>query len=170
MTRVPKSPNERPRLRVVDNLNEKDLSTSAFFDAVVVAAAGLVGVPMSAVTIVGSDVVAVVASCGMLPGDTLRGDSLCAHTILGEEPFVVSDTRKDPRFWANPCVVGPPYVRFYAGFPLVVALQAIGALCVMDDRPRQLSAGQLARLTVLAAGAAARLALASTSELGDSER
>lgn len=64
--------------------------------------------------------------------------SFCAYTIAAEKPrpFVVLDATKDERFANNPLVTGEPNIRFYAGIPLIVDNQKLGALCVIDDKPR----------------------------------
>ena len=45
------------------------------------------------------------------------------------------------RFAGNPYVTGPPYLRFYAGAPLIDSNgYRIGALCVWDMEPREFDA------------------------------
>ncbi len=56
---------------------------------------------------------------------------------------MVRDAKKDRRFANNILVTGEPYIRFYAGFPLVNQEGlAMGTLCAMDRKPRELSARQ----------------------------
>lgn len=70
--------------------------------------------------------------------ETPREHAFCAHTIQAPGPLVVLDAQKDPRFADNPFVTGDPHVRFYAGAPIVLKNgAAIGALCVVDERPRE---------------------------------
>lgn len=72
--------------------------------------------------------------------------------MLGRDIMVVPDATHDPRFADNALVVGSPGIRFYAGAPLVTASGAmLGALCVIDHRPRAgLTPLQAQGLTALA--------------------
>ena len=67
-----------------------------------------------------------------------REISFCAHALKKEDIFIIEDATKDPRFIDNPYVVGPPYVRFYAGVALHDDLtnQPIGVFCIKDNKPR----------------------------------
>jgi GAF domain-containing protein len=66
--------------------------------------------------------------------------------------LVVPDVLRDPRFADNPYVTDGPHIRFYAGQPLKAADGSrVGTLCIIDRRPRDLSAAELAPLRDLAA-------------------
>ncbi|KAL9108065.1 MAG: hypothetical protein Q9187_008346, partial [Circinaria calcarea] len=53
------------------------------------------------------------------------------------EFFIVPDLSKDERFSSIFYVAGPPYWRFYVGTPLTTSRGInIGALCLLDDKPR----------------------------------
>ena len=86
--------------------------------------------------------------------------SCCVHTMHGGSPMEVPDVTRDPRFADNPFVSGPPYIRFYAGYPLISPEGApLGALCVIDPEPRPagLTALQREGLEVLAQAVMRRL-------------
>lgn len=133
-------------------------------EPVVQLAARAFGMPVAAVNMIGSDHVFFAASHGIEPGgdvDMGREVSFCAHAITQDEVMVVPDATADERFHDNPLVTGPTGVRFYAGVPLRSPLgHALGALCVIDNRPRHdFSDADRAHLRELARMAADRLEL-----------
>jgi GAF domain-containing protein len=81
-----------------------------------------------------------------------REFAFCEHAIRRPgEVMVVSDAALDARFSSTPQVAGAPNIRFYAGAPLVTASgHALGTICVLDLRPRQLDATQIETLQFLA--------------------
>jgi len=80
-----------------------------------------------------------------------RDISFCTQTIQTDEPLIVSDALQDPRFCDGPLVNGPEGVRSYIGVPLRTSTgHRIGALCVNDFIPREVTRDQLDRLQDLA--------------------
>lgn len=70
---------------------------------------------------------------------TTREIAICNYTVLSNEVFIVPDLAKDSRFSQNPLVTGSPYLRFYAGAPIILhennKSYRLGSLCVMDMKP-----------------------------------
>ena len=93
--------------------------------------------PVALVSIVGEDEQLFKGRRGIDICSSPRGDAFCNHAI--ETPsrlFEVTDTLKDSRFATNPMVLGEPYIRYYAGQPIVVDGHALGTLCVIDRKTR----------------------------------
>ena len=146
--------NEASRLARIDELNILDTLPEREYEDLVALAAEICQTPVAQITLVAGDRQWYKAEYGFkVPGgETSREDAFCAHTIMDpDRPLVVPDLRRDPRFSNNRFVAGEPNVVFYAGFPLrSVEGYALGTLCVLDQKPRQLSAEQqltLARLS-----------------------
>jgi hypothetical protein len=69
---------------------------------------------------------------------------------MSGELFIVEDATRDDRFTDNPLVKGAPSICFYAGTPLMNEEGfALGSLCVIDQKPRVLSAEQKEALAAL---------------------
>jgi diguanylate cyclase (GGDEF)-like protein len=121
------------------------------FDRITRMAAKLLRVRTALISLVGSDTQWFKSRCGFDAQTTSREVSFCGHAILTDQPMVVEDAAKDPRFADNPLVVGAPHVRFYAGVQLYSVERAkLGTLCILDSEPRELGAAELAELHDLA--------------------
>ncbi|MBA2622930.1 MAG: GAF domain-containing protein, partial [Chthoniobacterales bacterium] len=70
---------------------------------------------------------------------TSRAASVCGHVVASDQPLTVEDIARDRRF-ANNALLKERGVRFYAGVPLRVNHRAIGSLCLLDIKPRRLTA------------------------------
>tara|TARA_R110000868_G_scaffold175663_1_gene412816 strand:+ start:855 stop:1442 length:588 start_codon:yes stop_codon:yes gene_type:complete len=122
------------------------------YEDVVKLAAAICGAPISLISVIGRDTQTFKASSGLLIASTPRSDSFCAHTLnmrLPTDYLVVQDALLDPRFVNNALVKGSPFIRFYCGFPLRNNGVNIGAVCVIDTKPRTLTDAQLGALSIL---------------------
>jgi two-component system, sensor histidine kinase len=94
------------------------------------------------------------ACLGLGVSETPREFAFCHYALFSEEPLIVEDAQKDARFVENPLVVGEPYIRFYAGAPLIMPSgRILGTFCIIDEKPRSLSAIEIGRLRQFAAAA-----------------
>ena len=142
--------NEAQRLEALDSYGILDTEAEKPFDDLVRLAAQLCGVPIGVVSLVDGDRQWFKAVQGLPVRETPRDLAFCAHAILAPDTFVVEDAQRDDRFDENPLVLGEPYIRFYAGAPLVVEEGfPLGTLCLIDRRPRRLSERQLGALGIL---------------------
>ncbi len=154
----PIPPDEHRRMQAVLKLNILDTPPDPSFDSLVRLAAELFGTKISLVSIIDADRQWFRAAVGVDRSETPRELAFCAHTVLGQEVFVVEDVASDQRFASHPWVTGEPHIRFYAGVPLMIEPGlAAGTLCVIDDKPRRLSQHALQTLVRLAEIATALL-------------
>lgn len=80
-----------------------------------------------------------------------RAEAICNYTICGDEPFIVSDTRADQRFASLEAVVSDPMIRSYAGYPIIGTSGVhLGAICLLDTKPRRVSVPDLTNLRSIA--------------------
>ena len=106
----------------------------------------------AALTLITEDELITKSLIGTLEGAMPREQTFCDQTIRFDRTLVVPDTHADPRFKDNPYVIGPPFIRFYAGHPILGPGDArIGALCIIDDNPRTFSTDDKHKLRTLAA-------------------
>lgn len=144
--------NEEKRLAALSLLNILDTPAEERFDRLTRLACKMLNTPAALVSLVADDRQWFKSSAG-LEGveETPRDISFCGHTILQDGVFIVNDTLKDERFVDNPLVVHAPNIRFYAAFPLyAVTGERLGAFCVVDQQPRDLSSDEIETLEDLA--------------------
>lgn len=121
------------------------------FDEIVSLAARLCDVPVALVSFVAEDRQWFKARVGLDVAETPISQSICAHAMWNDGIFEVEDLLLDARTRDNTLVTQEPFFRFYAGAPLTDAAgYPLGALCVLDHRPRRLDDTQRDALLLLA--------------------
>ncbi|WP_327004040.1 GAF domain-containing sensor histidine kinase [Dactylosporangium sp. NBC_01737] len=163
---------EDARLAALHSYGVLDGPRPAALDELTRLASSIFDTPMSAVSLVDRDRQWFAGTTGLADAETPLDVSFCARTITDRRQLVVPDARTDPHFHSYRNVTGDPHIRFYAGSPLVDEDgHALGALCVIDDRPGDLGPRQREALDTLAAQAVGHLSLLRNrillTELGD---
>lgn len=143
---------EQDRLAAVHALGILDTAPDPRFDSITQKVIQRFTVPIATISII-DEKREWYKSCqgvGAHQGD--RSVSFCGHALFSEVILVVEDALADPRFADNPTVIGPPYIRFYAGAVLREAgsKQPVGVLCMKDVQPRRLNAEEISDFLVLA--------------------
>lgn len=141
---------DKERLAALRELLILDTPPEERFDRIVKFASQEFNVPIALISLIDENRQWFKARVGLDACETGRDVSFCGHAILQPDIFVVADARADPRFADNPLVANPPHVIFYAGAPLALASGfVIGTLCLIDHKPRDLDATELAILASL---------------------
>lgn len=143
---------ERERLEALRRYEILDTAPEQSFDRLVAIASHICGTPIALMTLVDERRQWFKARMGIDIAESPRSIAFCAHAIQSDDVMVVENMLEDARFADTPLVSGAPDVRFYAGAPLLTQDgHRLGTICVLDRKPRSLSAEQRARLADLAA-------------------
>jgi GAF domain-containing protein len=143
--------NEAARLETLRQYQILDTDSEDSFDDLARLASYVCDTPTAVISLIDGSRQWFKARVGVRARETGRDISFCAHAILGERCFIVEDALADERFADNPLVTGEPFIRFYAGMPLISPEGfAIGTLCVMDRKSRTLTKEQIRGLEMLA--------------------
>jgi PAS domain S-box-containing protein len=143
--------NESERLLALRELNILDTAAEKDFDDITLLASQICDTPISYISLLDKDRQWFKSSKGLSITETNRDISFCSHTIHQSGIMIVPDVLKDERFVDNPKVIGYPFIRFYAGVPLLSDRGfKLGTLCIVDHKPRNLNAQQIFALEVLA--------------------
>jgi two-component system, cell cycle sensor histidine kinase and response regulator CckA len=148
--KAPLPNNEAARLATLYQYEILDSETESGFDEIVRLAAYICGTPIALISLIDADRQWFKSKIGIEATETPREEAFCSYTILEPDILIVNDALTDERFNTNPLVTCEPYIRFYAGVPLITpAGVALGALCAIDRVPRELSPLQVSGLQAL---------------------
>lgn len=145
------------RRDVLAALNVLDSEDDADFDRLVRLAASIFDTPFAVITLIDAERQWFKSCYGLKIRQTPVELSFSAHAIADKRhPYtIVTDAAADARFAGNPLVTGDPGIRFYAGAPITVQGQRVGALAVAAQAPRQrIDQAKLDQLVALADTAA----------------
>lgn len=141
---------EQQRLDELRSYDILDTPAETGFDDITQLLAAQLDVPIVLVSLVDQHRQWFKSKVGLTVDETPRDLAFCAHALHQPDLLIIEDTHANPDFADNPLVTGEPYIRFYAGMPLVTAKgHALGTLCVIDHQPRQLSKLEQQTLRVL---------------------
>jgi GAF domain-containing protein len=153
MKPAPLPPNEAARLKALKRYQLLNSLPEEEYDDIAKIASEICGTPIALINLIDENKQWTKARYGIDTKETPREHSFCAHAILElDQVMIVPDTRYDERFFDNPLVTnGNPNIAFYAGMPIVNSEgYPLGALCVVDTRPRDLSEQKINSLKALA--------------------
>lgn len=136
--------NETDRLRALEELSLLDTVPEEMFDDITNIASTICETPIALISLVDKERQYFKSHYGLEVDQTSIEDSFCAHAIVNPNiPFEVKDARKDPLFSNNTLVTNKPNIVFYYGIPLVTEEgYPLGTLCVIDNKPKELSESQ----------------------------
>ncbi len=143
---------EMLRLLEFSRLNPVITASEASFDSITRLVQLTLEVPTVAITLIDRDTQYLKARQGIDVETVPRCHAVCDIVVNSGEPLIIEDMQKDSRVADNPAVTGPLKLRAYAGAPLTTGTGLhLGALCLLDTKPRHFDARQIEILSGFAA-------------------
>lgn len=152
MTDYPVPNNEVRRVTTLTNSGVLDSTKNECLDRITRIACAVFEVPVAMINFITSNEDVNISCFGMKPGSRSdRRISFCSYTILSDEPFIIENTLDHDHFKDNPQVKAGMNIRAYAGMPLKgVDKTNLGALCIVDTKPRHFTKDEISLLKDLA--------------------
>ena len=140
---------EAARLEALLAYGILDTPPEQAFDDLIELAAGICYTPVAAVVFVDADRAWLKAKRGVEVSEFPRDAALASEALKHADVFAVRDALADERYHESAVVKAG--FRFFAGMPLVSPEgHALGAVCVLDTKPRELSSTQKDALRAIA--------------------
>lgn len=141
---------EMARLKTLRQYQILDTEPEEAYDNLAQLAAYICGTPISLVNFIDENRQWFKAKIGLDISEMPRSSGFSYLCQEQRNIVVVTDTLADEKLAKNPVVTGYPYIRFYAGVPLITPKgDMLGTLCVIDQVPGQLSQKQIEALIAL---------------------
>ncbi|HLX36906.1 MAG TPA: sigma 54-interacting transcriptional regulator [Candidatus Binataceae bacterium] len=151
--------NETERLDALRRYRILDTPPEPAFDQIAEMAANFFRVPMAGVSLVDGNRVWFKSRVGIPFEQTARDAGLCSSAMLSQGIYHLHDAAGDERALGHP-FVGELGIRFYAAAPLRTHDGFnLGTVWVLDQKPRELAAGETEMLRALSALAMNQLEL-----------
>jgi PAS domain S-box-containing protein len=148
---MPAHNNEIERLKALKSYNILDTASEKDFDRFTQLASLICETPISLISLLDEKRQWIKSKVGIDITETPREVAFCHHTIKNKYLFEIEDASKNNLFKNNPYVTQSPFIKFYAGYPLIdPAGYALGTLCVIDGETKTLNATQKKALQLLA--------------------
>ena len=154
---------DQNRLKTIDDFllsNEVPLD----LDDLMVVLAGAYKVPIALIGIVGEFEETFKARYGTTLSKVSREHAFCSRVVEERKQVVVNNAHEDPKFKDNPLVTGEPHICFYAGTPIEINDEIIGAVCLIDTVPREIDAKYLEVLNRIGALVSQHISLSKEHE------
>lgn len=154
---------EQNRLKTIDDFLLSD-EVPLDLDDLMVVLAGAYKVPIALIGIVGEFEETFKARYGTTLSKVSREHAFCSRVVEERKQVVVNNAHEDPKFKDNPLVTGEPHICFYAGTPIEINDEIIGAVCLIDTVPREIDAKYLEVLNRIGALVSQHISLSKEHE------
>lgn len=138
---VARAVNDAKRLASLQETGLLDSGPDERFDGLARVAARVLHAPVALVSLIDKDRQYFKSCIGLsepwaTDRETPLSHSFCQHAVAARRPLIVDDAREDPTLRDNLAIRDLDVIA-YAGIPLIGSDgQALGTLCVIDNKPR----------------------------------
>ncbi|UII21348.1 response regulator [Fulvivirga ligni] len=141
---------EKERLKSLKSYQIMDTEVDEVLDNITALASNICEVPITLISLLDDKRQWFKSKIGLDVSETPRDMAFCRYAVSDKKFLQVKDALDDDRFANNPLVTNDPNIRFYAGCPLISTEgHALGTLCVIDRKPKELTDSQKKALNSL---------------------